>query len=466
MTSQINPNNINGAYPVAGQDNNSQGFRDNFTNTGTNFAYAAAEITDLQNKVVLKSALTGGTLNNDMLGSILSSAQLQNMSGTVVSLGTVSGLAGVNYAAGPYQTVTLGGSTSLSFTNWTPAGTVDYVVVEVTVSSTAYTLTLPSAVGAGASAMAASGIQGLDVGTNVLTFAEVGTYLLAFSTADSGTTIYIMDLTRPRNVFMDPLSITANVPTANSSSGSLVVVGGAGISGDLYVGGAIYGNITGNLVVPGSNTQILFNGNGNACASPALTFNSSSNLFTVGGNVTVTNSLTANVNLSALGNVRGANILTGGYVSATGTVTGDGGLVTNGQITSQSDISAVGNVEGNFITSVTDMVAVGNVSAAYVNLTGSEELFSNAAIDLTVATSYFTTTAAETATLDNGADGQIKIIAAANVALGNMVVTVGNAGWSSSGNGNVTFSTQGSACTLQFVNGAWYCIGNNGAIFA
>ena len=60
MTSQINPNNINGAYPVAGQDNNSQGFRDNFTNTSTNFQYAAQEITDLQNKVIVNTQLTGG----------------------------------------------------------------------------------------------------------------------------------------------------------------------------------------------------------------------------------------------------------------------------------------------------------------------------------------------------------------------------------------------------------------------
>jgi len=30
--SNINPNNINAAYPVAGVDNDSQGFRDNFTN--------------------------------------------------------------------------------------------------------------------------------------------------------------------------------------------------------------------------------------------------------------------------------------------------------------------------------------------------------------------------------------------------------------------------------------------------
>jgi len=91
MASNINPQNIDGAYPVAGQDNDSQGFRDNFTNTRTNFSFAAAEITDLQNKAVLKAALDGTVLNNDMGGSILSNAQLQDMSETRVALGTVSG---------------------------------------------------------------------------------------------------------------------------------------------------------------------------------------------------------------------------------------------------------------------------------------------------------------------------------------------------------------------------------------
>lgn len=51
MSSNINPNNINGNYPVAGQDNDSQGFRDNFTNILNNFSFAASEITDLQNAV-------------------------------------------------------------------------------------------------------------------------------------------------------------------------------------------------------------------------------------------------------------------------------------------------------------------------------------------------------------------------------------------------------------------------------
>ena len=39
---------INTAYPIAGQDNDSQGFRDNFTNISNLFVEASSEIGDLQ----------------------------------------------------------------------------------------------------------------------------------------------------------------------------------------------------------------------------------------------------------------------------------------------------------------------------------------------------------------------------------------------------------------------------------
>jgi hypothetical protein len=48
MASNINPNTINITYPIAGQDNDTQGFRDNFSNIKNNFAVASAEISALQ----------------------------------------------------------------------------------------------------------------------------------------------------------------------------------------------------------------------------------------------------------------------------------------------------------------------------------------------------------------------------------------------------------------------------------
>ena len=64
MASNINPYNIDGNFPLAGQDNPSQGFRDNFTNTKNNFLYAQSEITDLQEKAILIQPLNGQSLNN------------------------------------------------------------------------------------------------------------------------------------------------------------------------------------------------------------------------------------------------------------------------------------------------------------------------------------------------------------------------------------------------------------------
>ena len=86
MASSINTNNIDGTFPVAGQDNSSQGFRDNFTNLKTNLGYAKTEIEDLQSKVVLKSALTGTTLDNDLDGNQIYNVELNRIALTKNSI--------------------------------------------------------------------------------------------------------------------------------------------------------------------------------------------------------------------------------------------------------------------------------------------------------------------------------------------------------------------------------------------
>jgi hypothetical protein len=190
MTSAINPNNINGNYPVANQPNNTQGFRDNFTNTKTNFQYAADELTDLQSKAVLKSALTGGTLDNNMGNQLIYAALIQDFSATAVQITATSGSIAVDYSAGHYQTIVPTGSVSLSFTNFPVAGQAGLIRLRLTIASTAYTVTLPSAVSVGT-----TGIQGLSA--NTITFGAAGTYEFDFETVDGGTTVTIFDLNRP-----------------------------------------------------------------------------------------------------------------------------------------------------------------------------------------------------------------------------------------------------------------------------
>ena len=190
MTSNINPNNIDGAYPVAGQDNNSQGFRDNFTNIKTNFQTAATEITDLENKGIFKAALTGTTLDNNMADNLIYAVKLQDVSYTYVQQTATAGAIPIDYSAGQYQLVAPTANVSLSFSNFPASGSEGVVYVEVVVTNTAYTVTLPAAVSVGT-----SGIQGYS--SNVITFGATGTYRFAFSSVDSGTTIAIYDLNRP-----------------------------------------------------------------------------------------------------------------------------------------------------------------------------------------------------------------------------------------------------------------------------
>lgn len=190
MTSQINPNNIDGNYPVAGVPNNTQGFRDNFTNTSTNFQYAADEITALQTNAVFKSALTGTTLDNNMNDNLIYAVKLQDVSYTYVPITTTSGSVSVDYSAGQYQYVSTTGSISLNFSNFPTSGSAGIVQLAINITNTAYTVTLPAAVTLGI-----VGIQGIS--SNVITFAATGTYQFQFTTTDGGTTVTVYDLNRP-----------------------------------------------------------------------------------------------------------------------------------------------------------------------------------------------------------------------------------------------------------------------------
>lgn len=72
MTSNINFAAINENFPVAGQDNDTQVFRDNFDTIKTNFSEAKTEIEDLQDNAARTD------VDNDFNGSIIANATLQN----------------------------------------------------------------------------------------------------------------------------------------------------------------------------------------------------------------------------------------------------------------------------------------------------------------------------------------------------------------------------------------------------
>jgi hypothetical protein len=216
MTSSINPNNIDGTYPIAGQDNDSQGFRDNFTNIKNNFTFAYDELTDLQSKAVLKSALTGGSINNDMAYAQLISPQLLKSVETVNNLGTKTGSFTISWADAHFQYYTTSGNTTLAFSNWPTSAYYTKLRLQITTDTTNRTVTFPAAVSVGL-----SDIQG--AAGQVVTLPTAGVYLFELTTLDNGSTITIQDLLRNYDIVTTGSSGTF---TSLNVSGNVLAAGG------------------------------------------------------------------------------------------------------------------------------------------------------------------------------------------------------------------------------------------------
>jgi len=308
MSSQITPNSVNETFPVAGRDNNSQGFRDNFTAIKNNFTYTKREIDDLMNKAVVKSQLTyGPPIDNNFGGQVITGATFKKESYAIADNSEASTVT-IDYTTASQHQVHIGvdtatANTTLSFTGLPAANKYAEIRLFVEVGGTAtgpWTLTFNSSLN-----IRGTGVAGFDATAKTVTFNTASTpaspyYIFVVSTSDGGTEFYLREETR-------------------------------------------------------SGTQQLN--------------------------------------------------------------------------------------------------------------TGSEDLAASAAASLKLTGSYFSTAAAETATLAAGVDGQIKTFAM-KADVGDMVITVTNAGWKSSGTGTITFNDIGDGCTLQYMGEKWFCIGNNGAVFA
>jgi hypothetical protein len=196
MTSTINTNGIDGNYPVPGQNNNSQGFRDNFTAIKNNLNTAESEISDLQSNAVLKGPLTGIPLDNNMANTLISNAAIRTFRNTTYNLGNnVSGTVVVDCTLGDVQFATITGNTTFQFAGWSPTSTKHTITLDLTVANTDAFLIFPSeVVGSG------------DILENNITVSgnlaiakapyDVTNLVYDFSTIDCGNTILVEPVNR------------------------------------------------------------------------------------------------------------------------------------------------------------------------------------------------------------------------------------------------------------------------------
>lgn len=316
MTSQINPYNIDGNYPIAGQDNDSQGFRDNFTNLRNNFVFTKNELEDLQNKVILKNPLSGGSVNdvnyNDLNGTKLSNAQMKGVYQTARQLLDVEGVGdlgeSLSFKTSNFYRIRTSGKLQLDFADF-PKGSI--------------------------------------AGWGVMTvMIEVGS-------SDNDRRV---------------------------------------IFGDTLIG---------------------------------------------------------------------INKIRGYRDPSDPDMADDSGLDCIEFEDGEIRIFHIGSYDGSSLF----IIDSDGIRLSLNDLYYTEDPTVTDAVDLTTTASYFTTADTTAITMAAGSDGQTKVLAAVDVALGReMEITVTNAAWG--GDGTITFTSSGQACTLQYINSKWFCVGNNGAVFA
>jgi hypothetical protein len=120
LTSLINFAAINENFPVAGQDNDTQVFRDNFDTIKTNFSAAKTEITDLQDNAARTDQ------DNDFLYNVVGSLTLQDAYLRKKDYGAaiVAATQDISFKQAMYHVVKFGANVSLSFSEF-PTGAVD-----------------------------------------------------------------------------------------------------------------------------------------------------------------------------------------------------------------------------------------------------------------------------------------------------------------------------------------------------
>ena len=307
-----------------------------------------------------------------------------------------------------------------------------------------------------------TGVTNIIAGTNITVTSGNGNVTIS-STGNAGSGVSNINV----------VGAASNVRITSSggpivSSGIITLdLGNSGVTSGTYIAPTIivdqYGRITNAVSTTSVGTVTSVNitpGSGIAVTGGPITTT---------GSMTVTNigvtSLTAGSGISLSGSNGAVTIattalytgtVTSVIVSSTSLTISGSPITTNGTITIDLPTNAVvtGNITGGNL-----------ITAGRLLLSGSEDLAPSAAANLLLTASYFTTVAAETATLAAGTAGLIKTFMMVGDG-GDMVLTVTNAGWKSSGTGTITFNDIGDGCTLQYINSKWFCIGNNGVAFA
>lgn len=128
MSSNITYTNLDAEFPVAGQDNDSQGFRDNFSIIKENFRNSILEIEDLQDtraRIDVENNYLGNTQTNLRLKQTVIFSDTSALTNGIVSSANVS------FSTAHFHAVKAEGNITLTFTDWPDSGRYAEIVVHL-----------------------------------------------------------------------------------------------------------------------------------------------------------------------------------------------------------------------------------------------------------------------------------------------------------------------------------------------
>lgn len=220
--SAINTNGIDVNYPVPGQNNSSQGFRTNFASIKNNLNTAADEISDLQNKVVVKAALNNTVVNNDMANTLISNASTRSFRETTYNLGNaLAGTILVDCSLGDVQYGTVTEDVSIQFGSWPPTNTKGKVQLNLSISNTDAIISFPPEVISSNNNFGITTLENYGGGAgagNISIPYGVTQLNFGLDSLDCGNTISIEPLNRPRQT----TQIQQRTPAPTGYSGDVV----------------------------------------------------------------------------------------------------------------------------------------------------------------------------------------------------------------------------------------------------
>ena len=133
-SNDINTGGIDTAYPVAGQDNDSQGFRDNFSNIKQAVDDAKSAIATLEGTAPSTQS------DNDFNDNVISKVILRDSALKAPSAETLAGETNVDYTAGHYRrlicTTEKPDTNTVVIQNFAPAEALSHMMLEVRSNNT------------------------------------------------------------------------------------------------------------------------------------------------------------------------------------------------------------------------------------------------------------------------------------------------------------------------------------------